>query len=94
VIRASQMVIIASTVLWILVAAPSVAFSSNLKVLSGSGVQPVMIEIIPQFERTSGHKVTFDYGTVGRLWDGRRHGRSRYFMHYANIRNCVNCSTD
>lgn len=68
-IRASQMVIIASTVLWILVAAPSVAFSSNLKVLSGSGVQPVMIEIIPQFERTSGHKVTFDYGTVGGMAD-------------------------
>ncbi len=46
-----------------------VAFSSDLKVLSGSGVQPVMIEIIPQFERTSGHKVAFDYGTVGGMAD-------------------------
>jgi molybdate transport system substrate-binding protein len=39
--------------------------ASELKVLSGSAVQPVMNELIPQFERGSGHKVTLDYGTVG-----------------------------
>src|SRR5665213_766370 len=50
-------------------AAPNVAVSSDLKVLSGSGVQPVMNEIIPQFERTSGHKVSFVYGTVGEMAD-------------------------
>ena len=41
------------------------AAASELKVLSGSAVQPVMNELIPQFERGSGHKVAFDYGTVG-----------------------------
>ena len=41
------------------------AAASELKVLSGSAVQPVMNEIIPQFERETGHRVTFDYGTVG-----------------------------
>jgi ABC-type molybdate transport system substrate-binding protein len=41
-------------------AAPGISFSAELKVLAGSGVQPVMTEIIPQFEQTSGHKVTFD----------------------------------
>jgi molybdate transport system substrate-binding protein len=49
--------------------APSVGLCSALKVLSGSGVQPVMNEIIPQFERTSGHKVSFVYGTVGEMAD-------------------------
>ncbi len=37
--------------------------------LSGSGVQSVMNEIIPQFERSSGHKVTFEYGTIGGMAD-------------------------
>jgi ABC-type molybdate transport system substrate-binding protein len=41
------------------------AAASELKFLSGSAVQPVMNELIPQFERGSGHKVTFNYGTVG-----------------------------
>jgi len=45
--------------------APQAALGANIKVLSGSGVQPVMNELIPQFERSSGHSVTFDYGTVG-----------------------------
>jgi len=39
--------------------------ASDLKGLSGSAVQPIMNEVIPQFERATGHKVTFDYGTVG-----------------------------
>jgi molybdate transport system substrate-binding protein len=41
------------------------AFSADLIILSGSGVQPAMSELIPKFEQSSGHKVTFDYGTVG-----------------------------
>jgi molybdate transport system substrate-binding protein len=55
--------------LMFMAAAPSVALSSDLRVLSGSGVQPVMNEIIPQFERTTGHKVSFIYGTVGEMAD-------------------------
>jgi molybdate transport system substrate-binding protein len=42
-----------------------VATAVEIKVLSGSGVQPVMNELAPQFEQASGHRVTFDYGTVG-----------------------------
>jgi molybdate transport system substrate-binding protein len=45
----------------------SAASASELKVLSGSAVQPVMNELISQFERASGHKVAFDYGTVGAM---------------------------
>jgi molybdate transport system substrate-binding protein len=49
--------------------APSIALSSDLRVLSGSGVQPVLNEIIPQFERTSGHRVSIVFGTVGEMAD-------------------------
>jgi molybdate transport system substrate-binding protein len=47
------------------IAAPDYTLCAELKVLSGSGVQPAMSELIPKFEQWSGHKVTFDYGTVG-----------------------------
>ena len=56
------------------IASPTGAEALDLRVLSGSGVQPVMSEIIPRFESGSGHRVIFDYGTVGgmaaRIQDG------------------------
>ncbi len=56
------------------VASPNGVVAADLRVLSGSGVQPVMSEIIPRFEDGSGHRVIFDYGTVGgmaaRIQDG------------------------
>lgn len=39
--------------------------AAEIKVLAGSAVQPVMNIIIPAFEQQSGHRVVFDYGTVG-----------------------------
>jgi molybdate transport system substrate-binding protein len=53
------------TVLLLVAGAPHAAPGADIKVLAGSGVQPVMNELIPQFERTSGHNVIFDYGTIG-----------------------------
>jgi molybdate transport system substrate-binding protein len=44
---------------------PLAANAAELKVLAGSAVQPVMNDIIPEFERASGHRVVFDYGTAG-----------------------------
>lgn len=41
------------------------AAAADLKVLAGSAVQPVMNDVIPAFERKSGHRVVFDYGTAG-----------------------------
>ncbi|MBI2294005.1 MAG: substrate-binding domain-containing protein [Betaproteobacteria bacterium] len=49
--------------------ASGVANAAEIKVLSAVGVKPVMIELIPQFEQSSGHKVKVDYGTVGALVD-------------------------
>ena len=50
-------------------AAPGAALCSDLRVLSGSGVQSVMNVIAPEFDQTSGHKVSFVYGTVGEMAD-------------------------
>jgi len=47
------------------IALADVAAAAEIKVLSGSGVQPAMNELVPQLEQASGHKVMFDYGTVG-----------------------------
>jgi molybdate transport system substrate-binding protein len=35
-----------------------------------------MIDLIPGFERSSGHKVTFDYGTVGEMADRVQKGEA------------------
>jgi len=52
------------------------ASAAELKVLSGSGVQPVMTALVPRFEQSSGHKVTFDYGTVGEMADRVQNGEA------------------
>lgn len=59
-----------------LVASANVASAAEIKVLSGSAVQPVMNELIPEFERSSGHKVKFDYGTVGGMADRIQKGEA------------------
>jgi len=62
--------------LWIVTATPNLALAAQIKVLSGSGVQPVMNELIPGFERSTGHKVTFEYGTVGGMADRVQSGEA------------------
>lgn len=66
-IRALRPRKIAGAVALLLAIALRAAPAAEIKVLSGSGVQPVMQELVPQFERLSGHSVTFDYGTVGEM---------------------------
>ena len=60
---------VAGAILCLLLAATasSIANAAEIKVLSALGVKPAMIELIPKFEQSSGHKVTVDYGTVGAL---------------------------
>ena len=52
------------------------AQAADIKVLAGSGVQPVMAELVPKFEASSGHKVTFDWGTVGGMAERVRQGEA------------------
>jgi molybdate transport system substrate-binding protein len=40
---------------------------AEIKVLAGSAIQPVMNDIVPAFERQSGHRVVFDYGAAGAM---------------------------
>src|SRR5436853_2715490 len=49
-------------------ASVSVASAADIKVIGGSAVIPPMEILIPQFERTSGHKVIADFdGAIGAM---------------------------
>ena len=52
------------------------AQAADIKVLAGSGVQPVMADLVPKFEASAGHKVTFDWGTVGGMAERVRQGEA------------------
>jgi molybdate transport system substrate-binding protein len=47
------------------VTAGSTARAAEIKVLAAVALQPGMVALIPDFEKSSGHKVTFAYGTAG-----------------------------
>ena len=49
--------------------ASRVASAAEIKVLCTLALQSAMMEILPQFEKASGHKVAIDYGTAGGLTD-------------------------
>ena len=58
---------VASVVAYLLLVATAsgVVEAAEIKVLSGRVLKPVMNEIIPLFERSSGHKVMIDYEPTG-----------------------------
>jgi molybdate transport system substrate-binding protein len=47
--------------------AGSSAVAAEIRFLSAVALKPVMDTLIPDFEKSSGHKVTIGYGTVGAL---------------------------
>ncbi len=50
----------------LLVCGGAVASAAEIKVVSGSAVAPPMADLIPAFERSSGHKVRWDFdGAIG-----------------------------
>src|SRR5215471_8060518 len=51
------------------IAAGGAARAADLKVLSASALHPAIDAMIPEFEKSSGHKVTVDYGTAGAVAD-------------------------
>ena len=42
-----------------------IASAAEIKVLSPIAMRGVMPDVTPEFERSSGHKLTIEYGTVG-----------------------------
>src|SRR5438874_1881982 len=47
------------------IAAGSTARAAEIKLLCAVALQPAMVALIPDFEKSSGHKVTIAYGTAG-----------------------------
>jgi molybdate transport system substrate-binding protein len=43
------------------------AAAENLKVLTGGAFKPVLVDMLPQFEKQTGHKVTVENDTAGAL---------------------------
>jgi molybdate transport system substrate-binding protein len=62
---------IGAMVVWLAQLLPgSDAGAAEIKVLAGSAVTPVMIELITKFEQSSGHKVLSDFdGAIGAMTD-------------------------
>jgi molybdate transport system substrate-binding protein len=58
-------------------AAAKPAVAADLKLLAGSAIDPAMRDLIPQFERAAGHKVSFDFeGTIGTMTERVRRGEA------------------
>lgn len=63
-----------SLTLAILAVQGTFAHAAEVKVLSSNGVHSVMVQMVPEFERATGHKISIDYNTanqiVGRIKGG------------------------
>jgi molybdate transport system substrate-binding protein len=48
---------------------PVQAAAAEIKLLGGASMRVLLPELLPQFEKSSGHKVTIEYGTLGAIVD-------------------------
>ena len=58
------------------ITAGSTARAAEIKLLSAVALQPGFIALIPDFEKSSGHKVTTTYGTAGAVADRVQKGEA------------------
>lgn len=56
--------------------AASLAAAAEIKILSPGATEGALAELIPQYEASSGHKITIAYGPVGVLADRIRNGEA------------------
>src|SRR5947207_15650922 len=54
----------------------STASAAEIKLLCAVALQPGMVALIPDFEKSSGHKVTIAYGTAGAVADRVQKGET------------------
>jgi len=54
----------------------STAKAAEIKLLCAVALQPAMVALIPDFEKSSGHKVTIAYGTAGGVADRVQKGEA------------------
>src|SRR5687767_13479730 len=48
----------------VFLAQPTMASAADIKLLTGSGLRPVLEEVGPEFERTTGHKLAIEYAST------------------------------
>ena len=58
------------------ITAGSTASAAEIKLLCAVALQPAMVALIPDFEKSSGHKVTIAYGTAGGVADRVQKGEA------------------
>src|SRR3954452_4979568 len=58
------------------ITAGSTATAAEIKLLCAVALQPAMVALIPDFEKSSGHKVTIVYGTAGAVVDRVQKGEA------------------
>src|SRR3954470_14856801 len=56
--------------------AGTAARAAEIKLLCAVALQPAMVALIPDFEKSSGHKVTLVYGTAGAVVDRVQKGEA------------------
>ena len=56
--------------------AGSTARAAEIRLLCAVALQPAMVALIPDFEKSSGHKVTIAYGTAGAVADRVQKGET------------------
>jgi len=68
-IRRTNAAAVSTAVLCTLILGASAVQSADIKVLSAPPLRSAMSDLLPLFEKSSGHKVTIEYATVGPLVD-------------------------
>src|SRR6185437_6945557 len=58
------------------ITAGSTARAAEIRLLSASALHPAIDALIPDFEKSSGHKVTVAYGTAGAVADRVQKGEA------------------
>jgi molybdate transport system substrate-binding protein len=66
-VAADKAVVRAAITCGLLLSLVATANAAEVRLLSPQAMRPVLSELIPQFERSSGHKVTIDYGSAASL---------------------------
>lgn len=76
-IRTSSTAIAGAVSSLLFIATTNVAAAEQIKILAGSAIETAMAVLIPQFEQSSGHKVTFDFnGAIGAMTDRVQKGEA------------------
>ncbi len=76
-IKTSSATVAAAISSLLLITTTDVATAAQIKILAGSAIETAMALLIPQFEQSSGHRVTFDFnGAIGAMTDRVRKGEA------------------